>query len=132
LFCAGADIPESDTLGLGGKWISTTTAQVGLLHVVPVNKPGTSKDSNNQKQSADFIELCSQKLREAGVKNQIMSHIRRGAVVDEVLTELSEENYDLLVIGSHYQPGKDLWRGTLFDDVTDQLINRANCSVLII
>jgi nucleotide-binding universal stress UspA family protein len=53
-------------------------------------------------------------------------------IVDEVINELTEGGYDILVVGSHYQPGQDRWQGTLLDDITDQLLNRAGCSMLII
>jgi nucleotide-binding universal stress UspA family protein len=79
-----------------------------------------------------LIERSTQQLRDAGVKNEIIPHIRQGLVVEEVLKELSEGGYELLVVGSHYQPGQDRWLGTLLDDITDQLLNRSTCSVLII
>jgi nucleotide-binding universal stress UspA family protein len=66
------------------------------------------------------------------VKNEIITRIRNGLVVEEVLKELSEEGYELLVIGSHFQPGQDRWQGTLLDDVTNQLLHQSTCSVLII
>ncbi len=132
LFCTGADIPESETMKLGGEWIGRTSAQVGLLHVIPVSgiKPAPSGDE--QIAHDLLMERSIQQLRTAGMKNEITSITRRGLVVDEVLSELADGGYDLLVVGSHYQPGQDRWQGTLLDDITDQLINRSTCSVLII
>jgi nucleotide-binding universal stress UspA family protein len=69
---------------------------------------------------------------DAGVKNDVVFRVRQGMVVDEVLKELLDGGYDLLVVGSHYQPDQDPWQGTLLDDITDQLLNRSSCSVLII
>ena len=66
------------------------------------------------------------------MKNEIFPKNRHGLVVEEVLKELAEGGYELLVVGSHYQPGQDRWLGTLLDDITDQLLNRSTCSVLII
>ena len=143
LVCAGSDAPTSETMKLGGEWISKTSAQIGLLHVIPPIKSASAtfhkSEISNKKPSYEvkpphdlLLERASQQLRDAGVRNDIDSKIRRGLVVDEVLNELSDGRYDLLVVGAHYQPGQDRWQGTLLDDVTDQLLNRSTCSVLII
>jgi nucleotide-binding universal stress UspA family protein len=143
LVCTGADTPSSETIRLGGEWISNTAAQVGILHVLPIGgesiKAGAKIDTDGrdklsiEKLKIDLlIEQATEQLRNAGVKNELIPLIRHGLVVEEVLTELVEGRYELLVIGAHYQPGQDLWQGTLLDDVTDQLLNRSNCSVLII
>jgi nucleotide-binding universal stress UspA family protein len=132
LICIGADAATSETMRLGGEWISKTTAQVRLLHVIPIGGK-ISEINRDLKQSQDLLfGRASKQLRDAGVKNQIVTQIRHGVVVEEVLKELSEGSYELLVVGSHYQPGLDRWQGTLLDDVTDQLLNRSTCSVLII
>jgi nucleotide-binding universal stress UspA family protein len=140
LFCAGVEAPASMTMSLGGEWISNTDAQVGLLHVLP-EKSGDvhvtdasleiTTPRNNERQDS-ILTHASQQLIDAGVKNEIVPRIRQGLIVEEVINELNEGEYELLVIGSHYQPGQDRWQGTLLDDVTDQLLNRCNCSVLII
>jgi nucleotide-binding universal stress UspA family protein len=131
------------TMKLGGEWISNTDAQVGLLHVLSVNLaktgdknitetiPGKSNDDSSEQQDM-VLTQAYQQLRSAGVKNEIISLIRQGLVVEEVLNEVNQGGYELLVIGAHYQPGQDRWQGTLLDDVADQLLNRSTCSVLII
>jgi nucleotide-binding universal stress UspA family protein len=132
LVCTSADAPASETMKLGGEWISKTQAQIGLLHVIPISRK-ESEIQRDAKEPHDLpIERASKQLRDVGVKNEIISRIRHGLVVDEVLRELSEGEYELLVVGSHYQPWQNRWQGTLLDDITDQLLNRSNCSVLII
>ncbi len=132
LFCAGMDTLASETMKLGGNWLSMTSAQIGLLHVIPISQKSSMTNGDESLPHTQLIERSTQQLREAGIKNEIIPQIRQGLVVDEVLNELTEGEYDLLVIGSHYQPGQDLWQGTLLDDITDQLLNQTNCSVLII
>jgi nucleotide-binding universal stress UspA family protein len=133
LFCTGAEAPASETMNLGGKWISKTTAQVGILHVVQSSQAIAEVDSGQPGKPQDkLIERSTSQLRDAGVKAAIEPRIRNGLVVEEVLKELSEGSYELLVVGSHYQPGQNRWQGTLLDDITDQLLNRSTCSVLII
>jgi nucleotide-binding universal stress UspA family protein len=90
------------------------------------NAPGDIAQSHDL-----FLERANQQLRKVGVKNQIEPRICHGLVVEEVLKELSNGEYELLVVGVHYQPGQDRWQGTLLDDVTGQLLNRSACSVFI-
>ena len=132
LVCTGTEAPASETMKVGGEWISKTAAQIGLLHVVPISRKTSEVRSGTKKPHDLLIDRASKQLHDAGVNNEIVSRIRHGFVVDEVLKELSEGGYDLLVVGSHYQPGQDRWQGTLLDDITDQLLNRSTCSVLII
>jgi nucleotide-binding universal stress UspA family protein len=139
LVCAGEESAPSETMTLGGAWIANTDAEIGLLHVVPMQKAVSSNDKkpgslpgDTMASHAVLLERASVQLRDAGVRGQITPTIRQGLVVEEVLNELSEGDFKLMVIGAHYKPGQDLWKGALFDDVTDQLLNRSSCSVLII
>ena len=143
LVCAGTDAPASETLALGGTWIANTPAQIGLLHVA---QPKTEESVNlskgekanleqikKEQPSTDLIlDRAVKVMQAAGMKNEIIPLVRHGLVVEEVLNELSKGKYGLLVVGAHYQPGQDRWLGTLLDDVTDQLLNRSTCSMLII
>ncbi len=143
LVCAGPKSASNITMKLGGSWIAGTTAEVCLLHVLP--EKGSSGYKQNQSEQEvkspgnhagaivdPLLDHARQQLQNSGVMGEIVPNIRHGLVVDEVVKELSQQNYDLLVIGAHYQPGHDRWQETLWDDVTDQLLLRANCSVLII
>jgi nucleotide-binding universal stress UspA family protein len=132
LFCTGADAPASETMKLGGEWLSESDAQIGLLHVIAMSQKTTTVTGAEQLPQDLLIERSTQQLRDAGVNNEIIPKIRHGSVVEEVLKELTEGGYELLVVGSHYQPGQDRWQGTLLDDITDQLLIRSTCSVLII
>jgi len=143
LVCAGSDSPSRTTMELAGKWIANTSAQVGLIHVLRKNIASQVKRSNTDNESKETLSLTDentdpiltqavQQLRAAGVNNDISTIMRHGLIVAEVLKELSDGNYDLLVVGAHYQPGQDRWQETLLDDVTDQLLSHSTCSVLII
>jgi nucleotide-binding universal stress UspA family protein len=131
LVCAGPDAPSNMTMKLGGKWLSNTSAKIGLLHVIP-DLPELPDQKPGKEYQDTLLIHATQQLRETGLKNEILPLIRRGLVVDEVINELADGDYQLLVVGAHYQPGQDRWQGTLWDDVTDQLLNKCHCSVLII
>jgi len=143
LICAGEEAPSNLTMRLGGMWLSTTSAEIGLLHVLPKSAEPMGRPTNTDPESKDSASLmsetrdslltrASQQLQTAGIKNPIVTKVRHGLVVDEVIKELTEGEYELLVVGAHYQPGQDRWQETLLDDITDQLLNRSACSVLII
>jgi nucleotide-binding universal stress UspA family protein len=143
LVCASTEASSTMTMNLGGEWISNTNAQLGLLHVLPlstrknkdefISEPISKNSEQVVKIESDSVLIHAiQQLRFAGVKSEIISRIRQGLVVEEIISELKEGGYELLIIGAHYQPGQDRWQGTLLDDVTDQLLNRCSCSVLII
>ncbi len=55
--------------------------------------------------------------------------VRHGPVVDEVLAEARERNYDLLVIGTHHGGG---WRRILLDDNAHQIVMRLDRPVLVV
>jgi nucleotide-binding universal stress UspA family protein len=132
LFCVGGIAPASKTIKLGGEWTSKINAQFGLLHVIPTSKDNTTIGAEITKQGDRIITQSLQELIAAGIKNEITSNTKRGLVVDNVLEEIKKGGYELLVVGSHYQPGQDRWQETLLDDITDQLLNRSACSMLII
>jgi nucleotide-binding universal stress UspA family protein len=71
-------------------------------------------------------------LEAAGVKRPITPNLRHGLVIDQVLAEVRQGKYDLLVVGAHHKPGQNRWLEILLDDVADQLLNQANCSVLVV
>jgi nucleotide-binding universal stress UspA family protein len=55
--------------------------------------------------------------------------VRHGLVVDEILSEACEANYDLVVIGAHQGEG---WRKILLDDLAHQIISRIDRPVLVL
>ncbi len=59
----------------------------------------------------------------------IQPKVRHGLVVDEVLMEALNGDCDLLVIGTHRQAG---WQRFLLDDLTHQIVVRADRPVLVI
>ena len=71
-------------------------------------------------------------MRSIGVTSEITPRLRHGLGVDEILAELVEGGYDLLVIGAHRRPGLTRWLEIMLDDVADQLLSHAPCSVLVV
>ncbi len=55
--------------------------------------------------------------------------VRHGFVVDEILAEAGDEDYDLVVIGAHRGEG---WRRILLDDLAHQILTRMDRPVLVV
>lgn len=55
--------------------------------------------------------------------------VRHGRVVDEILAEAENDNYDLVVIGTHRTEG---WQRLLLDDIARQVIYKVQRPVLVV
>jgi nucleotide-binding universal stress UspA family protein len=54
--------------------------------------------------------------------------IRHGFVVDEILAEAKDGDYDLVIIGAHRREG---WQGILLDDLVRKIILQIDRSILV-
>jgi nucleotide-binding universal stress UspA family protein len=73
------------------------------------------------------LQSALEKLRERAPGST--AKVRHGFVVDEILAELRQGHYDLLVVGAHVARGLNRW---LLDDVTAHLIEEATTPVLVV
>jgi nucleotide-binding universal stress UspA family protein len=55
--------------------------------------------------------------------------VRHGFVIDEILAEAQEGDYDLLIIGAHVARGLSRW---LLDNVTARLLEETQLPVLVV
>ena len=143
LVCTGAEAPAVDTMRVSGQMLAGLPAEITVLHVMSQIslKPGSIPEEliataetaiTKNTREGQHLQRAMQQLSQAGITGSIIPRLRHGLVVDEVLAEVREGKYDIMVVGAHYQPGQNRWLGILLDDVTDQLINQAPCSVLIV
>jgi nucleotide-binding universal stress UspA family protein len=65
-----------------------------------------------------------------GVNAQV--RIRYGLVEDEIVKEVVDGNYDLLVLGAHTTPEERRWEELLLEDVTNTVLLDTRCPVLIV
>ena len=59
----------------------------------------------------------------------VAPRVRHGLVVDELLMEALDGDCDLIVIGAHRQNG---WQRFLLDDLSHQIIIRADRPILVV
>lgn len=108
-----------------------------VLHVMSQMSAGPGIDGHQLR--ADTGEL----IEEHAVEGELLSHdvqvlaqtghpaqpkVRHGRVVDEVLAEAREGDYDLVIIGAHRGSG---WRRILLDDIAHQLVVNLDRPVLV-
>lgn len=143
LICTGGENPSVETMQHAGRLVSGVDAEIGLLHVMsqvflgPRSKPDDLEDTAETAMArgtreGDHLKRAMEQLARAGAKQPITPILRHGLVIDQVLAELNRGKYDLLVVGAHHQPGQNRWLEILLDDVADQLLNLAPCSVLVV
>lgn len=77
--------------------------------------------------AATVLEESGAPLREAGL--EVQTKVRFGHSAGEILQELEEGEYDMVVMGSH---GHGVLGGFLLGSVSDRVAHHAKCPVLIV
>ncbi|MGF1506088.1 MAG: universal stress protein [Anaerolineae bacterium] len=75
-------------------------------------------------------------LHECGLPDEkYRAKVRNGLVVDEIIAEAREDDYDLVVIGAHEVPSDTAWnelRELLQDDITGRILTQTRRPVLVV
>jgi nucleotide-binding universal stress UspA family protein len=112
--------------------------EVTVLHVMSQISAGPG--IRGQQLRADAEELIENQAPEGellmqdvelleGLKLHPHPKVRHGLVVDEIVAEASDGDYDLVVIGAHQGEG---WRRILLDDLAHEIICKLNRPVLVV
>jgi nucleotide-binding universal stress UspA family protein len=138
LVCTGGTSYGEADARMGGEIARLTGAQVTVLHVmsqVPLTPTANLIELEVSAEDAmarntregQHLKQTLAILQQAGVGGK--AKLRRGLVVDEILAEAQEGDYDLLVVGAHTASGRFTF---LLDDVCNQIINYADRPVLVV
>lgn len=136
LICSGGKRYIDDAVLLTRKIAAGLNATVTLLHVTS-EPPGILAHLPRMEQDAEFLlrsqsELAQNLRREKetlesmGVRTE--AKLRHGGVLDQVLREIREGNYHLVVTGSALSRS---FRTYILGDITREILNRATCAVLV-
>ncbi len=92
-----------------------------------------STDSQNYPLDIEgkIVESMEEKIKaieNGGAKNKVSYKLRTGSAVDEIVNEVNESNYDLVVLSSSHL---DSWIKSLFSD-SRKIISNTNIPVLIV
>ena len=112
---------------------------ISVLHVMSQISVGPGKRDDWQL-AASAEELIAGKAPEGELLGleieklqrtpaEVQAIVRHGLVVDEVLMEALEHDGDLIVVGAHRHAG---WQRYLLDDLTHQILVRADRPVLVV
>lgn len=137
LICTGGKRYIDDAVQMGGTLARGVGASVTLLHVMP-EPPVIMARLPRMDETAAWLlgsrselgsNLREQKtaLETLGVQTEVK--LRDGPVLDEILAEVREGGYDLVVTGS--APSRNL-RTYVLGDVSREVVNRVDCAVLVV
>ena len=117
---------------------AASRADVTLLHVIPptdLDYPTTRDVREHMTDLQDTDTLLGRSLRkgleianEAGLKANLVT--RQGHVVEEILAEIRQGNYDMVCMGSRY--GTHALRQLYTPNVTAEVAEAANCPILTV
>lgn len=138
LACTAGGEPGLHNVAMAGRVAEHAQAEVTVLHVM--SQVALSDQAYLPDLAAAADDLIARETREgqhlkAAIEELTtrsvhgLPKVRHGFVVDEILAELREGDYDLLVAGAHSAHGLTRW---LLDDVTAHLIEEANLPVLVV
>jgi nucleotide-binding universal stress UspA family protein len=136
LVCTGGFESAEPVVELSAKLAGTANMKATLLNVagaIPSMYTGLGEmDESIEELLASDTPLAQHLRRSAEIltKSEITAkvEIRHGDVVEVILEEAVEGKYDLIVLG---ESGTRRLSGLLMGNVTQQIINRAACAVLV-
>lgn len=145
LACTGGDEPGEGTVRCAGEIARRTHASVVVLHVMS-QIPITASAPDLPYTAQELIESGTREgihfqraldiLRECGLPSEhCQPKVRDGLVIDEIIRELSEGDYQLAVIGAHRVPDDQSWhelRELLQEDISDRVLSQSRCPVLVV
>jgi nucleotide-binding universal stress UspA family protein len=115
--------------------ISNKPEQLSSSLSSPITKPDSiSPEVNNEDHvtnvKGDLVDTMEEKIKkieQTGYKNKVSYKFKTGSIVNEIVNEINERNYDLVILTSSHLKS---WIESLFSD-TRKIISNMHTSVLI-
>jgi nucleotide-binding universal stress UspA family protein len=137
LICSGGKRYIDNAVRLAGDIARALGGTVTLLHVL-AEPPAIYTNLRRSQQSVSWL-LASRtelgiNLRRAKEALEALTvrvdvHLRHGSVLEEILREIHEGTYDLVVTGSALSRSL---RTYVLGDISREIVNRINCAVLVV
>ncbi len=138
LICTGGIDVAEPVIETGARLAQAARAQATLLHVTG-NAPGMYTGLREIEETlpallqtdtpaARHLRYGAEILDQRDVAAELK--LRHGVAADEILREVHEGNYDLILIGASGAAGR--LREWLLGNVTRQVVEHASCSVLVV
>jgi len=138
LVCSSAGPVSERTIRFAGHLAHALGASVTLLHVmsqlplaegaVPDDLEASAEEliQHRSPEGVHLSQMLDLLVAEGVVTRAVVRH---GLVLDEIIAEVQEGHYDLLVSGAHVTPGLN---ARLVDDLSADILLAANCPVLVV
>ncbi len=138
LICTSAGPKSEHTVRFASRLARALGASVTLLHVM--SQVPLAGDAVPEDLKASAKELIQRRSREGVHLGQMLgllseeglagrAVVRHGLVLDEIVAEIREGRYDLLVTGAHVTPGLN---ARLVDDLAADILLAVQCPVLVV
>ena len=136
LICSGGKRYIERAVALAGQIARSMGASVTLLHVMP-DPPAIYAHLPRIEETADWLLNSRSELgltlRHGKEMMEVLGvpadvRLRRGSVLEEILREIHDGSYDLVVTGSGLSRSL---RTYVLGDISREIVNRANCAVLV-
>ena len=108
--------------------------KMGNVSVQGSNEDNISNKDMKREIKGGIIDEMEKKIsrcREAGCENKISYKFRMGDAKEEIINEVKEGNYDLIVLRSSRSSHKDSWMRSFFSDAR-KIISNISIPVLIV
>jgi nucleotide-binding universal stress UspA family protein len=138
LVCSGGEKYIDKAIGFTGAIAKETGATITVFHVM-AEPPALYADLIEKEEDVDRLLTSGsdlgrnlnrerEMLDSLGVKNE--THISHGLVTSEVFKEIARGDYDMVVTGS--SPAGGSLRTYIMGNITREIVNRAQCPVLVV
>ncbi len=138
LICTGGQEKGLMAVQLGAQLAASAQAEVRLLYVsdpLPQMYAGLATMDETVDELlasgtpvAEHLQQAKSILVQEKVSYQILE--RHGLVIEEILAEIDEGGYDLVVIGATQHD--HIWQTVVMGNVSPRIIENATCSVLVV
>ncbi len=108
--------------------------KMGNVSVQGSNENNTSNKDMKREIKGEIIDEMEKKInrcKEAGCENKISYKFRVGDAKEEIINEVKEGNYDLIILRSSRSSHRDSWMRSFFSDAR-KIISNINIPVLIV
>ncbi len=146
LICTSGEVPGELHARIGGNLAALVGAEVTVLHVM--SQLALIPDAPFEDLERDAPDLIRQGTREGRHLQRVLdilgevgvpperrhARVRHGLVLDEIIREAREGDYDLVVTGAHGVPPSRRWarlRALLQENITDHILTHIRRPVLI-
>jgi nucleotide-binding universal stress UspA family protein len=138
LVCSAAGPASESAIAFAGRLARAMDGSITLIHVMSQLRVDEGADPTDLRSQAG--ELIERRSREGVHLNRMLdllaaegtkarAVVRHGLVVDEIVAEAGEGQFDLVVLGAHVTPGIN---SLLIDNLAEQILLAADLPVLVV